>query len=371
MVAAMDSRLPLSALLSQVLIAFTIEFDNEFEHQVPHRTTNFGSTTGSRSAPWLVSMVMWLKFLRFVPDDGISVRDLKRLTGLADNEFRMLLTRMSKWWGYISIKPGGAEKIVVPTARGQKALEAWRGLSSIIEKRWQERFGKEIIDPLHESLRSLVEKFGDDLSDCLPILGYDLLSKVPDRKAAAQPGAAGDSSRDHTLPILLSKVLLAFAIQFERDLGLSLAICSNVLRLAGKESVRIRDLPRLSGVSKEAIGMALHRLEERELAISKPESAGSRVKVLVLTPKGRLVHEAYSKSVWDIEKDWQTKFGKEAIATIRELLEHLVGGPEAKRSPLFLGLEPYPDGWRATVAKPEALAHYPMVLHRGGFPDGS
>ena len=35
------------------------------------------------------------------------------------------------------------------------------------------------------------------------------------------------------------------------------------------------------------------------------------------------------------------------------------------------GLEPYPDNWRADVRPPQALPHYPMVLHRGGFPDGS
>jgi hypothetical protein len=39
-------RLPLSALLSQVLVAFTIECDNEFERQMPHRTSNYGSTAG-------------------------------------------------------------------------------------------------------------------------------------------------------------------------------------------------------------------------------------------------------------------------------------------------------------------------------------
>jgi hypothetical protein len=54
----MNGRLPLPTLLSHALVAFTIEFDNEFEHRVPHRTTNHGST-GSRSSPWLVSMVMW------------------------------------------------------------------------------------------------------------------------------------------------------------------------------------------------------------------------------------------------------------------------------------------------------------------------
>jgi len=32
----MAAGLPLSTLLSQVLVAFTIEFDNEFERRMPH-----------------------------------------------------------------------------------------------------------------------------------------------------------------------------------------------------------------------------------------------------------------------------------------------------------------------------------------------
>jgi hypothetical protein len=34
-------------------------------------------------------------------------------------------------------------------------------------------------------------------------------------------------------------------------------------------------------------------------------------------------------------------------------------------------VEPYPEGWRASVPRPEVLPDFPMVLHRGGFPDGS
>src|SRR5271169_2793720 len=48
--------LPLSALLSQVLVAFTIEFDNESERQMQHRTTNQHVEGGARVGPWLVSM---------------------------------------------------------------------------------------------------------------------------------------------------------------------------------------------------------------------------------------------------------------------------------------------------------------------------
>jgi GntR family transcriptional regulator len=62
------ATLPLTALLSQVLVAFTIEADNELEHRLPHRTTR-GPAASSRRGPWLVSLVMWSNFLRFVSAD--------------------------------------------------------------------------------------------------------------------------------------------------------------------------------------------------------------------------------------------------------------------------------------------------------------
>jgi hypothetical protein len=100
------ARMPLPALLSQVLVAFTIEFDNEFEHQVPHRTTNHGSATGS--VPWLVSRVMWSNFMQFVDEEGTTIRDLRSLLRMSDKNTRTWLTRMEEWWGYIVIKPTAA-----------------------------------------------------------------------------------------------------------------------------------------------------------------------------------------------------------------------------------------------------------------------
>ena len=71
-------RLPLSALLSQVLVAFVIEFDNEFERQMPHRTTDHGRTQGQGKVPWLVSMAMWSTCMRFITTEGITVGELAR-----------------------------------------------------------------------------------------------------------------------------------------------------------------------------------------------------------------------------------------------------------------------------------------------------
>jgi DNA-binding MarR family transcriptional regulator len=375
-IADMETRLPLSALLSQALVAFTIEFDNEFEHRVPHRATRHGSTTGSRSAPWLVSMVLWQKFMQFVPAQGISTGGLYDLTSCTRKEFQTLLTRMSKWWGYVSVKthpiaePGklGSAMLVLPTAGGQKALQAWQPLTGILEERWNDRFGRARIAQLCASLHQLANKLSADLPDSLPILGFDMMSNAPNRAPANDHNS---SPLAPTLPVLFSKVLLAFVSEFERETGMSLAICANVVRLVGEDGVRVRDLPRLSGVSKEAIAMALKRLEISGLASLQPEQSGSRVKIVMLTPAGQRVQESYRESAHKIEERWQTSCGKHAIDALRSLLEQFVGEPSAGRSPLLQGLQPYPDCWRASLPQLEVLAHYPMILHRGGFPDGS
>ena len=208
------------------------------------------------------------------------------------------------------------------------------------------------------------------LPEHLPILGYEMLSLGPDPDRRTQAKGAAVAVAQWALPILLSKVLLALAIQYERESHLSLAIGANVLRLAGDEPTRIRNLPRLSGVSKEAIAMAVKRLEEGGFALAQAEKEDSRVKALVLTIEGRHARDTYYRLVWDLEKHWEASFGP-IVVNLRRSLEHLVRESSGGKSALFGGLKPYPDGWRASLRAPEVLPHYPMILHRGGFPDGS
>jgi DNA-binding MarR family transcriptional regulator len=349
----MSAALPLPTLLSQALVAFTIELDNEFEHQSPHRTT----ASGSGSGPWLASMVMWSNCMRFVREGGITVGELERLARTQTNWNGM------QRWGYIVVAPDPADPrpkpprrdwVVRATAKGRKAQQVWGPLFDIIETRWQARFGEDEIGRLRESLSAVADRIDAGLPDCLPILGYGLFSRA-DREPRAP------AARD--LPALLSRVLLAFALDFERESDLSLAICANVIRLLTQEGVRVRDLPRLSGVSKEAIAMASGFLAKGRYIVVEPDPTASRTKRVRLTAKGRDAQDEYVRLLAAIEERWQARFGEYAIRNIRDSLEQV--------SPLFRGLDPYPDGWRASFPKPETLPHYPMVLHRGGYPDGS
>ncbi|HLK70185.1 MAG TPA: MarR family winged helix-turn-helix transcriptional regulator [Bryobacteraceae bacterium] len=358
----MTGPLPLSALLSQVLVAFIIEFDNEFEHQMPHRTSLSG---GSREGPWLVSMAMYSTCMRFVGDDPITVREVEALARTKTNWNGM------ERWKYIVVEPDPKDPrlkpprpawLVRPTAKGRQAREIWRTLFGTIESRWRSRFG-DAIDGLREALRAIAVQLDAKLPDCLPILGYGLFSKEPDRKLAP---AAGSSESSDTLAALLSRVLLALATEFEQESVWSLAVYANVIRVLDGQGKRVRDLPMLSGVSKEGIAMALGVMQKGRI-VKVDSGEDGRTKVAQLTSKGLEVQAKCHRLLGAIEARWQARFGEEKIRQLRDALSRIVND----QSSLSRGIEPYPDGWRASVRRPQTLPHYPMVLHRGGFPDGS
>ncbi len=353
----------LSALLSQTSVALAIEIDNEAEHRMPHFTTNENGRRKSKDLPWLTSMAMWWNCLRFVPDEGITVREMESLARTKTNLPGMIR------WGFVKIEPrpvtpaANAIKLnatVRLTHPGKKSKEVWAPLFGEIEERWRARFGSNEIDRLRELLRKLACQYGIAFPDCMPILGYGLFcTRDPGAKTSELNTAETELPTDLALPALLAKVLLAFARDYEANSTVSLAIAANVLRVTDPAGTAIRDLPGLSGVSKESIAMATGFLVRHRFA---SEETG---RILRLNAAGLKEREHYLSAIEAIENDWRQRFDSDKL---RELLL-LFAGPDS--SPLFKGMEPYPDNWRAAIRKPTCLPHFPMVLHRGGYPDGS
>ncbi len=371
----MPDRLPLPTLLSGALVAYTIELDNEFERQMSHRTAQTRSPEGSRQRPWWASMVMWSTCMRYVSDVGVTVRELERLARTRTNLGGMLR------WGYIVAEPtphpGGSsafrpDMVLRPTDGGRRAQDVWRPLFDSIELRWHTRFGAAAVEDLQRSLHGAADQLDDRLPECLPILGYGLSTKDRLLVDADQLGGRASGSADSELGLaaLLARVLLAYAIDFERASALPLALCANVVRVLNETPVRVRDLPLLSGVSKEAISMGMGVLSKRGLAVVDAEPGG-RLKTARLTADGMTARHTYLRHLDEVEDRCQTRLGGDTIAALRQSLDQLTGGSIEQTSPLFGGLDPHPDGWRATVPQPHTLPHYPIVLHRGGYPDGA
>jgi DNA-binding MarR family transcriptional regulator len=366
------SSLPISALLSQLLAACAIEFDNAAELRMPHVTTRDASA--QQRGPWLVSMAMWLNCMQFLPEKGLTLRELREQALTETNLHGM------ERWGYITVSaPDGQPKarsprqdsVLCPTHWGRVAQQVWQETAEELQERWQQRFGAELL--------SLLGEIGDALPfampDCMPILHYGLWTFDPARKKDwekqfRQPRRTA-SRVEGFLPVLLARVLLHFAAEYEAASHLSLAMGANVLRVLSDEGVLVRDLPRLSGVSKEAMAMGLGVLEKHGLVEAETSARTQRSKAVMLTERGVRAAAEHEQRVRRIESQWRQRRGGEWLQPLRAALEiFLAPGPDG-RGPIFAALAPAPGNWRAKIAPPECLPHYPMVLHRGGYPDGS
>ena len=230
---------------------------------------------------------MFENCLRFVTDQPITVHELETLARTGTN-----LDGMRRW-GYLTID-GTAQKIhqgrpgpgavLRATARGLRARETWLPLPALIEERWRERFGAEPIAQLRRSLEAIAARLDPGLPDCLPILGQVLFSRGPDPALPPRPEPPDVA----TLPLsaLLSRVLLAFALEYEAESATSLAVGANLLRVLRADGTRLRDLPPQTGISKEAMAWARGVLLRARLAVEEPDPAANRGQVARLTPAG-------------------------------------------------------------------------------------
>jgi hypothetical protein len=144
-------------------------------------------------------------------------------------------------------------------------------------------------------------------------------------------------------------LLLTFRLEFDRESPAPLALCANTLRVLGEEPLRASEIPRLTGCSPETsdIGWQL-----RPYVVMTSNPAASRGKVIRLSARGLLAQHLYYRLIGDIEKRWEGRFGREAMAALRGSLDAMFAR-ESGGSPLLSeGLIPPPGTVRAGEQTP-------------------
>lgn len=376
--------IPLSTLLSHALLAWTIELDNEFEARMPHCTTASIKAGKPVNGPWLVSFAMYVHCMQHVTNEGITMRDLVQRARVLGPVLGLVR------WGYVRVtaapSPGGKRKpdpelaTVRPTAAGVAAQNYWRPLPDEIDERWGERFGAKALKALRDPLVAMASTTDPLLPDYLPVLHYgagmeNLLpgdERVPARHRPSQPLLPDPAAlKPSALPLyaLLSKVLLTFALEYDQEADVSLALSADLVRVLDDKGVPVADLPRLTGISKDAVTNSLNLRKRGHLVVES--MPGKRTKQARLTDTGLAAQAQYHQLVGDIEQRWSKRFGGGVVGDLRAALEAIVVSDRLTESRLAAGLVPPPDGWRRAVKTPDTLPHFPMVLHRGGYPDGA
>ncbi len=359
--------LPLSTPLSQLLVAFTIEFDNELDHRLT-------AADVGRRLP--ISMVMWSNFMRFV-GDGITVGELPDAAGIPKSRTLSTLGGMERW-RYVFVSPSRPACSEVEARRlGERSGAAARVVRPPHARRPEDTGDRAA------ALRRDGGALGAAVRDRLnrratPGAGHrdrgSSKSSCPSTSRSSTAGT-GCSPRSRTanaaqrtaahLSARLAQALLAYTLDFERTSELSLPLTANFVRVLGDAGLDVRELPATAGVSpgsnehgSEVPGedrLRHGRGEARPPHGKGPGGAGSRSRPPCDSRESMEQHVGYGR-----------RCARSSIS--------------AKRSPK--ACSPYPDGWRArksyveqtnaVIADPTGrLPHYPMVLHRGGWPDGS
>jgi hypothetical protein len=373
-----DGLVQLSSLLSPLLVAFTIECDNEAEHLLPHRTTENRENRvvpTAAASPWLVSLAMWLNCLRYIPREGLRTEDLLQQARISTVDLRVFVTHLRRW-GYLQVgrlegtanaraKP--ADLVLRLTSGGAAAEQVWRSVTSAIEDRWQQRFGREACEGLRAALKEIGDCLPSALPAALPILQYGWFSRVGDSPG---PGGRVGLEPEGLLVEQLAKVLLGYALEVEDRLDVSLAIGANLLPELAEGAIAIGELPRRTGIAKESVAVATGFLVRHGYAIVGPVEKG-RGKQIVLTSQGERACADVRRRMENVESRWRVSFGDAAVTTLRFAVTPWVHRDGSPTPALWSGLTAYPEGWRAQRARPERLPRYPVITHRGGYPDGS
>jgi hypothetical protein len=271
-----------------------------------------------------LSLVVWANLLRFV-SEGVTVRDLAAHALAPENHIKFELGCLERW-GFVVLPPNPsgelrdgwgsgrgirADWIVRLTSKGLTASEIWPPLFSEIEQRWETRFGKHEISRLRKTLQAVADKLDIELPDALPgawVETWEFPPRVKRGKASL------------SLPTLLSRLLLTFRIEFDRESPVPLVHAANTLRVLGEKPIRGAEIPRLTGGSPEtsAIGWQI-----KPHVVIAPDPNAKRGKVVRLSARGLKAQQAYHRLIGEIEKRWEERFGKETVVLLRELVQGL------------------------------------------------
>jgi DNA-binding MarR family transcriptional regulator len=322
-------RLPLSALLSQVLVAHIEELEQADDGTVP-----------------VPSYALWSNVVRLVDDEGVDQRELPRRARLSRRAVRASVGTAERQ-GWVTVEADGTRrgaKVLRLTPAGRRAQGAWEPRFGRVEGRWRERFGDDKVEGLRSSLVTLVRQLDLELPHHPTSYGPADVSVTgglyvsPDAKPPvpphgqdwppvlrSHPEVEGEATDDQVgslpLPALLSQTLVALAIEFEtRRLG-SLSLAANVVRHLDEAPRRLDDLPPLPDVT----GTGRSAAERHGYLVIARDPADRRTRRVRLTPRGQALRAGYGPTLASIEDRWRTAYGPDVVDGLRGSLEAIAG----------------------------------------------
>jgi DNA-binding MarR family transcriptional regulator len=107
---------------------------------------------------------------------------------------------------------------------------------------------------------------------------------------------------------------------------LAIAHGTNVLRhLTPGESLRVPDLVRASGISKQAVSQQLAYLSKHDYVSVGPDPSDRRAKIVELTDHGAKALTRIQRVFAEVHRDWGQEYGVEEFRGLMDILTRITG----------------------------------------------
>ena len=89
------------------------------------------------------------------------------------------------------------------------------------------------------------------------------------------------------------------------------------------QGIRITDLARIAGMTKQALGEFIDWLEQAGFVRSGRDLADGRVRLVTRTDRGDAAADAARRAIAAVGRDWRAEVGAEALETMKQALRQL------------------------------------------------
>ncbi len=256
---------------------------------------------------------LWANLLRALDAAGVNSRELPAILRLSKRAVRSRIAEAVRKGWVEQQKSGTGRAVIRLTASGAEVSARWEALQTAAEKRWRVQAGVDLSRALRASLEIVVAALPLEHPHYPASYGAADASITggggQDWKAVQR--GSGDTVSHLPLSALLSQVLVAFAMDYERKSPVALSLSTAVMQRISPEGRRLEGLGQAAGVS----ALVRHGF------IRVSGSKGSEI--VFLTPKGLAANEAYEERIQGVETEWRTRFGEAQVFALRRALEEV------------------------------------------------
>ena len=327
--------------------------------------------------PWLVSFALWANVLQYLDDEGTdgggSAGRGPAPVGSSWAGCGVGGTSSSRRPTVQPLRNPPQDEAIVRAQKGRpRAQDVWAALPPVIDDRWRERLGG-------RPSTGWSGRSGRSSTGCPSNRRPIFPSSIPPRAAsrgAPSPCAhdgGGRPARRHAVPAPQRRAAGLHGRVRVRLADLPAHQRQHPARSSTDSGTRVSDLPPASPASRgkptpcasDGWNATAASSADRTRRRAGARSSDSRRRV-------RRRSRTAQRTLGDTEEAWRTTYGSRHVDELRAALEDVVGDGTLASSPLAAGPCAPPRQLASPgPARPRHCPHHPMVLHRGGYPDGS